>query len=1033
MCFAKKTLRRLKRLRRWRRVEKNPICTVEIIPKIFSYIRIFLYLCTYIRVLTNLTANMKQFYTICLLVFLAITASAQEQLDMTKYITNPSFENGTKGWAVSGLGSQSNNLFVKADGTSLKAGSNYMEKWVGTGGSVGSGSARQVLKDLPMGVYRLTVGAQNQDQGNKTRKCLGAYIFAGDQKTTVYTPDDYSVDFSYTAGDVEIGFVAESAQGNWIAVDNFRLYKTGDVSIDDAKAVLLTTLETANEFYGDGTGNNAAELKAAIDAAQAVYDAATDVAAIADAISRLKAAVEAYHLLNYNEEHPLDKTEYIANPSFENGTTSWTVTGLGSQGNMFFKKTDGSYYMEKWVGTGSKVGNASARQTLKNLPNGIYKLTVGAQNMDQGNEKRLCTGAYIFAGDQKTTVYTADDYSVKFSSIAGEVEIGYVAEDADGNWLAVDNFRLYQIGDADVMGEIQRLIAAAEGLEIPAEIAATYQLSQQITDALAAARALTESSTDKEISAAIIALQKAIADEEGLIAKALFAYHVNNPTEGAGAAPKVTETNHFVATGATQALMRATMTGTDLMEKGVCWSTEHHPTVLDNRTTKSFSLNGTVFHVKDLKPATVYYLRPYAMNKTYQVAYGDEVKIVTIDKGTCTWDWDGGAPDDAANARCRDAMKATIDYFNEWTGIKGFHLSGHFGSGTPTADCSYGGWMRIGPNAAYQAIGTVLHETGHGVGVGTQDRWFNENYHSWVWLGRQANEVYHFLENQYNNPDDVFVGDGMHGWGANAHYDWLVNGADKDTHQEFQYIGGMCIMRGLFIDGLCPTGSYPNGISGYTYNFDDAKKYFLMCKSTERGLGTSLLYQRNATSLGWKENLMDEALSDSAAWYMEYNAREGYYMFRNVATGRYMSHQSALTMKKLSSTSTNEFFQLIPDRKDVTIGTGKAKLTTHGYWVTWENGGSKAMNANKFTSSFGYGLVVQEDFDCTNSATSQQWIIISEDELPVYREASVSTSIQELIASKSQDELPVYDLQGRRVVSPKRGLYIINGRKVFIK
>ena len=106
------------------------------------------------------------------------------------------------------------------------------------------------------------------------------------------------------------------------------------------------------------------------------------------------------------------------------------------------------------------------------------------------------------------------------------------------------------------------------------------------------------------------------------------------------------------------------------------------------------------------------------MNKTYEVAYGDEVKIVTHPKGTCTWSWNEGAPDAAANERCRTAIKQTIDYFNEWTGIMGFHLSGHYGSGTPTADCSYGGWMRIGPNAGNQAIGTVLHETGHGVGVG---------------------------------------------------------------------------------------------------------------------------------------------------------------------------------------------------------------------------------------------------------------------------------------------------------------------------
>ena len=973
----------------------------------------------------------KSFILTCLLAVLTIAVSAQDVQDMTQYITNPSFESGTNGWTLGSLSRQSNSEFKQKEGTY------YMEKWVSKGNSVGSASARQVLKDLPMGVYRLTVGAQNLDQNNTSRQCAGVYIFAGDQKTTVYTPNDYSVEFSYTAGQVEIGYVAEGAQGNWIAVDNFRLYKIGDVSVEDAKAVLLTVLTSANQLYGDGTGNAAADLKAVIDAAQAVYDKAdATVQDVVDVISRLQTAMEAYRQQNISEENPLDKTEYITNPSFENGTTGWAVEALGSQGNNSFTKKDGSYYMEKWVSSSSKVGSASARQTLKNLPNGVYKLTVAAQNLSQSSITKQCAGAYIFADDKQEPVYTPNDYSVKFTSIMGEAEIGFVAEDAEGNWLAVDNFRLYLIGKiclAEVMAEVQRLINVAENLVIPEEIASTYQVSQQLIDAIAAARQLTESSTEAEISAAIKALQAAIAAEQLLIERALFVYHVNNPTEGSGTAPKVTETNHFVATGATQALMRATTIGSNIMESGVCWSTEHNPTVLDERTTKSFTLNGTIYHIKGLQPATVYYLRPYVMNKTYQVAYGDEVKIVTFDKGTCTWSWDGGAPDDAANARCRKAMEETIEYFNEWTGIKGFHLSGHYGSGTPTADCSYGGWMRIGPNAAYQAIGTVLHETGHGVGVGTSDRWWDENYHSWQWLGRQANDVYHFLENQYNNSDYTFVGDSQHGWGANAHYDWLVNGADKDTHQEFQYIGGMCIMRGLFIDGLCPTWDYDNGISGYTYNFDDSKKYYLMNKNEQYGLGAGLLCQRNTTSVGWWKNLTDEVVSDSAAWYMEYNAKDGYYMLRNAATGRCISHQSALMMKSVTTPGTSEYLQLIPDRTDVTIGRSLSKKTTHGYWVTWENNGSKAMTAGSFSPTLGYGTMTTTAFDCKNSATAQQWIIISEDELETYKKAALSTAIHELLTETENGEQKVYDLQGRRVSDPSKGLYIVNGRKVVVK
>jgi len=315
--------------------------------------------------------------------------------------------------------------------------------------------------------------------------------------------------------------------------------------------------------------------------------------------------------------------------------------------------------------------------------------------------------------------------------------------------------------------------------------------------------------------------------------------------------------------------------------------------------------------------------------------------------------------------------------------------------------------MRIGPNAGNQAIGTVLHETGHGVGVGTHWRWYDckdtrEGTSTGKWLGREANDVLHFLENNYDSQQVYFTGDKTHGWGwgsnngAAISYDWLVNGADKDKHTEIQYIGGMCILHGLFIDGLCPTSADVNGISGYTYNFDDGKKYYLMCKSKDRGLGGGVLYQRSSTGAGWKYNLSDDVISDSAAWYMEFNAKTGYYMFKNVASGKYLSHAStSITMKEMANPTANEQFQLMPDRTDVTIGTGADKIKTHGFWFTWSNGStSKALGANVYGTVTGFGTVAQANFSFANTATAQQWIIISEDELEDYRTIAIATTIE---------------------------------------
>ena len=737
-----------------------------------------------------------------------------------------------------------------------------------------------------------------------------------------------------------------------------------------------------------------------------------------------------------------DMTKYITNPSFESGTNGWTVSDFGLQTNDLFTMKAGGTYMEKWVSSVSIAGNGSVRQTLEDLPMGVYRLTVGAQNLSQSSTSRQCTGAYIFAGSEQTTVYTPDDYSVEFTCVAGSVEIGYVAQNAQGNWLAIDNFRLYKIGDVDkatALGFVQQLIDAAEALSVPEEIASTYNHTEAFTNALAAAKALTETSEDTEISNAAKALRSATADEKVLLEKALFAYRIANPTGTAGVAPRVTKTDHYVLTGAHEALMRATMTGSSVLEQGVCWSTSHEPTVLDERTTKKFTLNGNIFHVKGLTPSTVYYLRPYILNSFYEVAYGDEVKIVTHPKGTCSGSWNEGAPDAAANQRCRTAIQQTIDYFNEWTGIMGFHLSGNYGANTPTADCSYGGWMRIGPNAGNQAIGTVLHETGHGVGVGTHARYADKNLHSWTWLGREANRVYQFLENQQGNSNYTVVGDGQHAWGTNASFDWLVNGADKDKHQELQYIGGMCILYGMFIDGLDPTSSdyrvtQHNGISGYAYNFDEMKKYYLMNKNAESGLGTGVAFQRTSMIVAWKENFLAEAISDSAAWYLEYDAKNCYYLFRNAATGRYLTHATGIQTKSTTKPTSTEWFQLMPDRTDVTIGKGATAKKTHGYWVTWtDNDGFKAMNAKPLVATLGYSPLTAVEFDFTNKATSQQWIIISEDELAEYRAAAGVTAIRDVQVADRDQPAAVYDLQGRRVSKPSRGVYIVGGRKVLVK
>ena len=958
---------------------------------------------------------------------------------------------------------------------------------------------------LPAGKYTLTVPTYNGFTATAGKSMLawipnsGATVSSNvaSYPSKAWTVDQISFTLNAkTTGKIRIGYQAgENGSGNSanLVIDYLKLTAT-DIDLSEItaeqKAQLQSVISSANSYYGDGSGNQAATLKAAIDAAQQVYDNASatpdEVFAQKDILAE---AIAQYRKVNVSPENPLE-VFYITNPSFEDNTNGWTVSDIKTQSNSDFTKKAGGIYVEKWVEKPGAAGDASVSQEIS-LPNGVYRLTVAAQNLSQASLSTKNTGMYVFAGDQQTPIYTPDDYSVDFTVITGTANIGVKAEGATGNWLALDNFRLYQIGyvdEAALIEELSRIVINAESL-LSSMMSASAK--NGLNNAISSAKEITSKTKPYDANVTILlqnaieaadasiaeyqalsgkiaksqqvydeskngaAEFKAVIDEAILLSQndqassaelaaeilklenAELAFNIANATEGTGVAPAVTYTNPDFIGGATKAMLRATFAGSNILERGVCWSTEHNPVVTDNRSTKTWSLNGYILVAEGLTPATVYYMRPYIMNNTYQVAYGDEVKVVTHPAGNCTWSWDEAGPDAATNDRCRTAIKQTIDYFNEWTGVMGFHLSGHYvpgaGAGGGTADCSYGGYMRISQNAANQAIGTVLHETGHGVGVGTQARYWDTNVHSWYWYGREANKIYHFLENEYTKTEfadgnKVWVGDGTHAWGSNATYDWLINGADKDRHSELQYAGGSALLYGMFIDGLDPTSSsynttQHNGIAGYTFNFDDNKKYYIMCKDADWGLGTSLIYAPSRTTVKWADMLSPDTkwYGDSAAWKMLYNPENGHYLFVNAKFGYVLSHPSSgIRMYNRAAPekwTDDEYFQLMPDRRDITVSAGDESITTHGYWFTWTVGTTfRSLVFTKSTTD----PISFATFNYSDDATKQQYIIIPEEELPKWRKIAQTTAI-----NNTKADIKIHEA--------RKGKFIENGRIVIYK
>lgn len=867
--------------------------------------------------------------------------------------------------------------------------------------------------------------ASGKIQPNGMQSC-GQALAHGDAVAWVR---DIAVD---AEGAVNIKYVV-STGNQWVNWQGFKLFYKG-LSKEELMVSLKSTIDEATSLYGDGSGKGADALKSAVDASSAVYsDAGATNTELKGAIDALVLAMKNYRYSNASEENPIDMTNLIVNPSFEQKTEGWTVEGLVSQTNTSFTQKKGSTYLEKWTGTGGRIGDASVMQTIIGLDKGIYQLKVAAQNIQQ-NSSATQTGAWIVANDSKVDVNKTADYTLTFTNIENETTIGFLADDATGNWLSVDNFRLYYIGgtDADYKTELQRYLDKALALAdkkmhtaakqtLDAAIAAVQaELQKTSTDGYSkVSTPLREAADEAEKSieayavllaaiekaktqygdgngegaaeylAAIQAAEAAYADGETtyadlanhivLLDEAAFAFMLQSPT---GAIPTITKTDKRYARGSVMAFGRFTynLNGAKLREAGFCYSTEKNPTVLDQRSTRYLDNNGRIYVMENMQPSTVYYARPYVVTDGYQVAYGDEIKIVTIPKGGMTWSWNFGG-----SAEENDRIYAAMDYgmfvWNNLMSIKGFHLTGNYGAGTPTADCSYGGWMRVGPNPAYQRTGTIMHEAAHGVGVGTHWTW-GTIMQGGVWTGPRANSVLQFWN---NNTTEEMHGDGSHMW------PYGINGAHEDNGSDLLYYGNALIIQGLHEDGLSPTdGCFAS--AAYTFEHDDEVKYYIKSESEAHGLTTSYLTV-NGTALAWQAaSSADVAADDAFAWYLSFDPKTQFYTFRNASTNQCITYSgSAFKLVDRANPTAAEKFQLMKGRKDVKVGSGTSAINVRGYWVLKANGSS----ATAMTAATS-GKVSAAGFDLSADATTQHWVILTAEETTQFDAAARQSALNEL-------------------------------------
>ena len=948
------------------------------------------------------------------------------QTDMTGWIVNPSFESDFDGWEHKSMGRQGNDVF------SIKDGATYVEKWTGRGGAVGSGMVSQTLRDLPPGNYELSAAAQNIQEDTPTASQTGAWVFAGEQKTTVTVRNTYKVAFTFVTGSIDIGFEAVDASGNWIAVDNFRLTLVGN----DLSQPLAEAIAHATALYGDGTGNEAEQLLVAITAAQAVAEKSDATAQEqADAIIALQRAEDIYLRANASSDNPLDITSSIVNPSFETGDlTGWTSEQMGIQGNSVFNIKNGSYYVEKWTGRGAAVGNARLSQTIDGMQPGRYRLKAVAQNIQEDTPNKAQTGAWIFAGQQQQTVDVRKDYSLDFVQVSNHLELGFEAKSASGNWLAVDHFRLEYIGDdfEAVKAQFEQQIEAAKQLamlkmntvaaqtlqtaidactpllaqnnyegwgEAAHQLETAYDVAQasqevfaRLASVIADARQELETSTatEKATYEEAIATAQAVydnpdtTDEQALAAieallQASFEFKIAN---GSANGPEVVTDKRFIR-GATWAFGRSTVKGSNILEQGFCWAEHPDPKVTDQRTTEYINQAGRIYWLRDLKPATVYYMRAYAINNDYGVGYGDVLKVVTVPKGTVGHWYDNGG-DEATNDRINYAINTSMDYYwNNLSSIHDFGISVHYSPGTPTADCSYGGWMRVGASSSYQQPGTIMHEAFHGIGVGTHNMWWSAEMRSdgnrGDWLGDRATEAVRFWD---DSPTAVITGDDTHLW------PYGCNGAHEDTHNDNLYCMMGILAQALGEDGLPASDNIGYALPYYSFNHDDGVKYYLKNEDKDRGLRSAYLVENDNHQLEWKTMSVEEATADDhAAWYLTFTPANQYYQLRNAATGNFMTYSSGIKTVSHASPTSADNFHLMRGRVDVD--------GHRGYYIIHPQANTATPT---LLNALANGKTGTAAFNISKKATTQRWLILTAEEATNFDNGNINEARQELAA-----------------------------------
>ncbi|MBP3551785.1 MAG: hypothetical protein J6K05_01255 [Bacteroidaceae bacterium] len=234
------------------------------------------------------------------------------------------------------------------------------------------------------------------------------------------------------------------------ALDNLR---ANVAMVEEAEAAILAFEENAYDYVETASPT---AMQAYEELCGEIYDrvymeyVTEEVADFIDKIDDVFSALKVPVYENATDDNPVDMTQAIVNPSFEEGLKGWSYntaatgdTGAKDNSNATYTidKADGGYVFNTWNRT-TPAGGFWVEQTVKSLPAGLYRLDVVIAS-DEGNVIHM-----EINGD--TVSYTLDTPK----DVATEAYVIVELDDKEplhirvssNAWFKADNFRLQYFG-----------------------------------------------------------------------------------------------------------------------------------------------------------------------------------------------------------------------------------------------------------------------------------------------------------------------------------------------------------------------------------------------------------------------------------------------------------------------------------------------------------------------------------------------------------------------------------------------------------